>query len=343
MLTPTTVPTASPSATLDPRLGQASCLTDPTRLLFASSDLELVRGRVGSVMKAHRLHLSAESRLLQANMHHVPLGELALSRLDYGTTVYIRPEPFESFYLVTMPVRGTAHIQSGGQRIDASPEVAAVLNPEDEPQMCWHAGNEQIILKVSRPLLEQTMAGQLGRPLEQPLVFDLGLRWQENLPWRSLMSYLTACATQYPDPGRHPFLHTQLEQMVASALLLAQRHNHSDVAVRQRTTVLPRHVRRAQDYLQAHAHEAITTTALALEVGVSTRGLNAGFKEFLGVSPMRYLRDLRLKRVHDELLNGRASQVASVALRWGFEHLGRFACQYREAFGETPSQTLRRR
>lgn len=58
---------------------------------------------------------------------------------------------------------------------------------------------------------------------------------------------------------------------------------------------------------------------------------------------MHYLRDLRLQRVRDELLSGSGSPVASVALRWGFEHMGRFATQYRQAFGETPSQTLRRR
>jgi transcriptional regulator GlxA family with amidase domain len=30
-----------------------------------------------------------------------------------------------------------------------------------------------------------------------------------------------------------------------------------------------------------------------------------------------------------------------VAGRWGFVHLGRFASQYRQLFGETPSETLR--
>jgi hypothetical protein len=31
-----------------------------------------------------------------------------------------------------------------------------------------------------------------------------------------------------------------------------------------------------------------------------------------------------------------------VATRWGITHLGRFACEYRNRFGESPSQTLRR-
>lgn len=322
---------------------EAFCLNDPQRLLFASNDAEYVRAQVGSVMKSHKLQITLAGTSLHARMYHVPLGALSLSRLDYGATASINPEPLESFYLVTMPVRGVAHIQSDGKHLDCSPKVAAVLNPEQAIRMCWHAGSEQIILKLPRPLLEQTLAGQLGRPLERPLVFDVGFRWQDSAPWRSLLSYLLACATQYPDLSQHSLMHVQLEQMVASALLLMQRHNYSDTPSRQRGTVLPRHVRRAQDYLQAHVHEPVTTAQLALISGISTRSLNAGFREFLGVSPTQYLRDLRLQRVHEELLNGASASVASVALRWGFEHMGRFAAQYRQAFGETPRQTLRRR
>lgn len=327
----------------DGLLQVGSCLSDPARLLFASSDRDQVRGLVGNVMKPHRLLLAPETRALQAHMHHVPLGGLALSRLDYGSTVLIYPEPLESFYLVTMPLRGTARIESDGQAINASPAMAAVLNPQDDTRMCWHAGNEQIILKVSRPLLEQALAGHLGYPLEQDLRFDLGFRWQDCVPWRSLLSYLLACASHYPDLRQYHLVHAQLEQTVAHALLLMQRHNHSDTAIRYRTTVLPRHVRCAQDYLRAHVHEPVTTAELALAVGVSARSLNAGFKEFLGTSPMRTLRDLRLERVREDLLHGSASSVASVALRWGFAHMGRFAIQYRQAFGESPSETLRKR
>jgi transcriptional regulator GlxA family with amidase domain len=60
---------------------------------------------------------------------------------------------------------------------------------------------------------------------------------------------------------------------------------------------------------------------------------------------MTYLRPLRLHRVRGELTD--ASQIRSptvvtaVASRWGFVHLGRFGQQYRQLFGEAPSQTLR--
>jgi len=59
---------------------------------------------------------------------------------------------------------------------------------------------------------------------------------------------------------------------------------------------------------------------------------------------MTYLREVRLRRAHDELLASPPSSttVSAVASRWGIVHLGRFAAAYRAAFGESPSQTLAR-
>jgi AraC-like DNA-binding protein len=58
---------------------------------------------------------------------------------------------------------------------------------------------------------------------------------------------------------------------------------------------------------------------------------------------MRYLRDRRLDHARDRLTGGdRAPTVAEAALEAGFTHLGRFSQVYRERFGETPSNGLKR-
>ena len=36
------------------------------------------------------------------------------------------------------------------------------------------------------------------------------------------------------------------------------------------------------------------------------------------------------------------TRVTTVAMRWGFGHLGQFAAAYRERYGELPSTTLQR-
>jgi len=85
---------------------------------------------------------------------------------------------------------------------------------------------------------------------------------------------------------------------------------------------------------------------LAGLAGVSVRGLQQGFRDYLGITPLEYLREVRLARARDDLLAADPEadvSVTEVAYRWGFGHLARFAGYYRHRYGELPSETLRRR
>lgn len=88
-----------------------------------------------------------------------------------------------------------------------------------------------------------------------------------------------------------------------------------------------------------------TTAKLAQETGLSARALQRSFARADQMPPMAYLRYVRLHRAHAELLNAdpRSVTVTAVASRWGFLHFGRFAQQYYQQFGESPSVTLRGR
>lgn len=70
------------------------------------------------------------------------------------------------------------------------------------------------------------------------------------------------------------------------------------------------------------------------------RTLFAGFREFRNISPMAFLWDVRMERVHGELCGGTDS-VTGIALKWGVAHLGRVSQEYRKRYGELPSETLR--
>ena len=105
---------------------------------------------------------------------------------------------------------------------------------------------------------------------------------------------------------------------------------------------LPRDVRRAIDYMRRSAGERISFADIAGYCGVPARTLNKHFRAFLGHSPMQYLQRLRLAAARETLLSGAFGlTVTDVAKRYCFNHFGRFAAQYRRAFGESPSATLR--
>jgi AraC family ethanolamine operon transcriptional activator len=101
-------------------------------------------------------------------------------------------------------------------------------------------------------------------------------------------------------------------------------------------------VRRVIDYLHSYAAEVPTMPELCAIAKLSERDLQRGFKEYLGVSPIRYLRLVRLNGVRRDLLFTPAKdrRVVDIALNWGFIELGRFAGEYRQLFQELPSTTL---
>jgi AraC-like DNA-binding protein len=63
-----------------------------------------------------------------------------------------------------------------------------------------------------------------------------------------------------------------------------------------------------------------------------------------GKAPYRHLRDQRMLEARRALLHpaSATTTVTSVAVQFGFLELGRFSVEYRTAFGESPSATLRR-
>jgi len=78
-------------------------------------------------------------------------------------------------------------------------------------------------------------------------------------------------------------------------------------------------------------------------LGITARSLHNYCQKQLGMSPGRYIKLARLLRARMALLHAdpACSSVTAIARACGFTQLGRFSVDYRQAFGEMPSQTLR--
>lgn len=81
--------------------------------------------------------------------------------------------------------------------------------------------------------------------------------------------------------------------------------------------------------------------ALCEALGVPRRTLQYSFEQALGVTPLHYLKSVRLAGARRSLKSGQGS-VLDCCLQWGFDHPSAFARDYQAMFGERPSQTLER-
>jgi AraC family ethanolamine operon transcriptional activator len=104
-------------------------------------------------------------------------------------------------------------------------------------------------------------------------------------------------------------------------------------------------LRRVREFVREHAHRRILLRELCAVSGLSRRGLEYLFQDLLGISVSAFLLQSRLHGVRRELLAALPCHglVKQSALNWGFWHLGRFAREYHDLFGEKPSETLARR
>ncbi|HYZ34274.1 MAG TPA: helix-turn-helix domain-containing protein [Crenalkalicoccus sp.] len=141
-------------------------------------------------------------------------------------------------------------------------------------------------------------------------------------------------------PGLVEALSDGLRELVTEAFSRAER----PTPLHRRTQNEIRLVSTAEEFLRAHVARPIYTEELCRALGVSPRKLHHTFVAACGKSPQAYLKLRRLMLVHRALsaAGPEALLVKSVALAHGFWHLGNFARNYREQFGESPCETLAR-
>jgi AraC family ethanolamine operon transcriptional activator len=100
-------------------------------------------------------------------------------------------------------------------------------------------------------------------------------------------------------------------------------------------------VTRFEEVARANAEKYAHVTDLCRIADINERTLSRAFRTLLGTGPYRYFRNLRLNEVR-RVLTLEDVTVTQAAMRFGFRELGHFGVLYREAFGESPSETRRR-
>ena len=202
-----------------------------------------------------------------------------------------------------------------------------------------------VVLRLDRARFERFVEASIGRPQKQPLQLS-PLMMLNSVGGQMLAEQVKSslrCIGQLGPANLSPLLAAHIENSVMSAMLYLQPHNRSQEVSDLLKGSEPRAVRKVRDYLEHHADEPISMELLAEVADVPVRTLYHQFRTALGISPLQMLRDIRLRRAHEELRNPDTdTSVTTVAMNWGFEHLGRFSSLYRARYGELPRETLGR-
>ncbi|MEV0524291.1 AraC family transcriptional regulator [Streptomyces sp. NPDC050439] len=316
--------------------------------------MDEARQVIGDAFYSNFMDVLDGPRAFRAEFDIGQLGALTVGELSCGADVWMRVGELGAYH-VNIPLGGHMRFrQGGGASTVATAQRAGVFQPVGDTVVERWTGDCRILaVKMDREALEQRLEQLLGRPTRAPLTLapELDTTHGPGRSWARLVTTVIGDLRVEPGtpPGQaslyaSPLVAAPLQEAILSGLLLAVDHPYRDELTAPERRLRPAPVKRAMDAVQERPEYPFTPAGLAAEARVGVRWLQEAFRRYVGMSPMAYVREVRLIRVRDELREAEpgAISVSEVAHRWGFSHLGRFAEQYHARFGELPSQTLRR-
>jgi AraC-like DNA-binding protein len=318
--------------------------TDVTHAEYAVHTADEVADIVSRLYVGHRPRLrslrpDASFRLVTSS-----IPGLGADVVDALMTYETATDPFPSPVSVVV-FRGTVRIATGREAVDFVPGQSW-LHRTGLPADVYWKDLSGVVVRASGRDLAATARELAG-------VDDLDLRFHSVVPasralgryWREV-AMLVARELASPDSAvRSPLVASQLRRQVATSLLAVVPNTTMTLDHLPGTGhAAPPAVRRAIAFMDENCDRPLSVTEVAQAAGTGTRALQAAFARHQGTSPMAYLRRVRLEQAHRALQGAdpaTGTTVEQVAREWGFANPGRFAAEYRAAYGRYPRDTLR--
>ncbi|WZH52335.1 MAG: AraC family transcriptional regulator [Nocardioides alkalitolerans] len=313
--------------------------------VLRTDDREIAESTVSSTYEPSSIEVGPrqafEFTLDAAQLTHVVAGRLHVrkpSRL-HGTEE-------SGQYHVCLPLTGKV-ICAGAtdEPVAIAPGRASVWGPGQVPDTIWAAGTTLMCFMVPPEVVAAEAQALLGREVAAPVVFEpkMDLTSPGGRSWWRLVTLLAGELEADSGLIQEAVTRHHFERLLVEGLLLAHQHSLSDVLQQRSRNSTTRAVARAIELIEEDPSAPWSALSLASRVHISVRSLQEGFRRELDTSPMSHVRDVRLRRVHEDLAAlPPGPTVNQIAQRWGFLHMGRFADHYRRRYGELPSVSRRR-
>lgn len=244
--------------------------------------------------------------------------------------------------------------------VSSEPQQNYIFGHLDHGQVRYRANDEECLVALGEAFITARPGLPYQAAIEDPRamlmvvdqsVFDKvvdGVRFAGHVAvssraaasWRSTCVHLRDQVL--PVFGDEPLVVANATHLLVATTLATFPHCRPEERAPDRRDAHPRTVRRAIAFIEDNAAKDITVADIAHAARVSVRAIQLAFRRHLDMTPMAYLRRVRLSCADADLRTASGS-VTTIAARWGYARPSVFAAQYRAAYGVSPSQTLRSR
>lgn len=231
--------------------------------------------------------------------------------------------------------RRTDSMSAGGIIVDSLSTSSARFSPQSN----WRR------IMIPSEQLHQRIAMLTEQPVRHRVKFLEDFN-RNSFAYHSIMAIDDVIANGMNGEApllRAPAAFASLKDAILSMFVENITHSYTGKLTGRPRSIAPRHVKRAIEFMHANLLSPLTLEDLAGAAGVSARSLQLGFRQVHDMSPMDFLRRLRLHEAHRDLAEAPfGTSVANIAYKWGFAHHGLFSANYKKMFGVSPSSTLRK-
>jgi AraC-like DNA-binding protein len=297
---------------------------------------ELAELRFKSVRSCRSFHLE---------MNGVRLGRTLVGYNRFATDMVVDPGQTDGMFSLAIGAGGSPSVF----HFDGEPVVCAEHGAMSSPtrRLLIHrpAGSGACMIRVKSDAIQERLVEVLDRCPRKAIVFKHRVDLARGVGGqaRRFLAYLVETFQNDPSVVEQPLLRTGFDEMLVNILLALPSNLSDELIGAGQFSVAPGMVRRAEQFMEAHATEPITISDVVTHCNCSRSALFSAFRKYRGYTPLQFLGECRLRSAREALQAPSSSDtVTSIAYGCGFSHLGRFSEAYRQRFGEAPSQTLRK-
>lgn len=322
-------------------------LSQEMNLNHYSSQADFAHHLMSKICGEHQLETSCRDQL---DFHYdgirLPHKRMTMGKISYGAKVCINTSNLHA-YSISLPVHGNQILSVRGADYLSNQDKGLILSNNELQDLIIDKDCIKYQVVIPEYSMQQVLSDLLHQPIEHAIVFnpqmDLSADSSLYVWWRNIDNFLNL-HTQFANVQGMQFWAEDYESFLIKALLLSQENNYSDQLRALCNQQEPEYLRKIRLFIQQHAHEDICADDLQRVAGVSKTKLYEEFQQHYGTTPLAFLRKYRLQQIH-KVLTQTANEKVSIsklAYDWGFNHLGRFSQEYRDEFGENPSETKRK-
>lgn len=310
--------------------------------IVSTDDPDLAQSVVSRELTGSRIRNMQDRKRFRFDMNGARFGETLVAWNSYQTDINMENGLVDD--TVGFIIGDQTPVFTMDDEAVACTQSTAAVVSQSRMSVQRPAGSSILVLKTTYTALERRFQEIAGRPPKERIRFDrmVDLSTGSGALARQTLMHVASQLETNTTILTNDLLRTATDDLLL-ATLLSLPHSHAGELHNDFGDTAPGIVRRAEEFMEAHAAEPIRIRDVIEECRCSASLLHRTFQQHRGYTPAQFLARQRLEAARRRLLSPRPDDtITGIALDCGFAHLSRFAERYKRRFGESPSGTLRR-